>query len=97
MNIPIKLSGSYFIASCMKTFKYILHISKVHVYLLFVAVDISFRQRNYFASEAQGFMNITLESSVPINFPYSVAILTLQSNPVSATGEIIMWLDVMIF
>ena len=67
----------------------------IYYFIVFVAVDISFRQRNYFASEAQGFMNITLESSVPINFPYSVAILTLQSNPVSATGEIITWLDVM--
>ena len=70
----------------------------IHTYysIVFVAVDISFRQRSYFASETQGFMNVTLESSVPVNFPYTITIITLQSTPVSAAGEIIRTKGVMV-
>ena len=53
-----------------------------------VAVDISFDQSSYYASETQGFMNVTLVSSQPVDFPYSIVILFQQSE-LSATGEII--------
>ena len=57
-------------------------------FVLFVAVAISFGQSSYFASEAQRFMNITLVSSVPVDFPYDVVIVTILSNPVSAAGKL---------
>ena len=56
---------------------------------VFVAVDISFDQSSYFASETQGFMNVTLVSSQPVDFPYSIVISLQQLSELSATGEII--------
>ena len=56
-------------------------------FVVFVAVAISFGQSSYFASEAQRFMNITLVSSVPVDFPYDIVIVTILSNPVSAAGK----------
>lgn len=61
----------------------------IHLYsYTFVAVDISFDQPSYFASEIEGFMTVTLVSSVPVEFPYSITISLLQSTPVSAAGKI---------
>ena len=60
---------------------YVLHI--------FVAVGISFDQSSYYASEAQDFMNVSLVSSQPVDFPYSIVILLQQLSELSATGEII--------
>ena len=66
---------------------YSYYIIILRTYVVFVAVAISFLQSSYFASEAQRFMNVTLVSSVPVDFPYSIAILTIQSTPVSAAGK----------
>lgn len=57
------------------------------LYCTFVAVDISFDQSSYFASETEGFMTVTLVSSQPVEFPYSIAVSLLQSTPVSAEGK----------
>ena len=66
-------------------YSYIL-ICKLFVCIVFVAVEISFSQSSYFASEAQGFMTVTLISSLPVDFPYSIIISMEQSTPVSAAG-----------
>ena len=50
-------------------------------------MDISFDQPSYFASEIEGFMTVTLISSQPVEFPYSISISLLQSTPVSAAGK----------
>ena len=44
----------------------------------FEAVGISFDQLSYFASEAEGFITVTLISSLSFDFPYSIAISLLQ-------------------
>ena len=58
-----------------------------YIFVIFIAVAISFEQSVYYASEAQGSMNVTLMSSIPLNFSYSIIIVLIQSNPVSASGD----------
>lgn len=61
--------------------------------VVFVAVTISFGQSSYFASETQGFMNVTLISSLPVDVPYNIVVIMLQSTPVSAAGDNIRYLS----
>jgi len=58
-----------------------------HVCLFIVVVLLSFLRNTVSASEAQGELNVTIVSSVPLNETYSVLIQTLESSPISAEGE----------
>jgi len=59
-----------------------------YVCIFYIAVVLlSFLRASFAASEAQGELNVTLVSSVPLNETYSVPIQTLQSTPISAAGN----------
>jgi len=52
-----------------------------------VVVLLSFQRTSFVASEAQGELNVTLVSSMPLNETYTILIQTLQSTPISAAGN----------
>jgi len=63
----------------------------MHARLFTVVVLLSFLRNIVSALEVQGELNVTIVSSVPLNETYSVLIQTMESSPISAEGDSLIY------